>query len=509
MTPERLHELQTGKMHLGRFFTYEGKSPFELDIFGNPIKWIFEDVNVTDDRGKVIFTQPGVRRPDSWSPLALKVVASKYFWGDQAKGEREDSIEKIIDRVSRFFERQAVLQKYLGEEQAKILRDEVASICLNQMCIFNSPVWFNVGINQYNKEAGGVSTYKWDAAQEKVVHALKGEDRPQCSACFILSIEDNMESIMKVQVAEATLFKAGSGTGTNRSSIRSSREKITGGGKASGPVSFMKGYDAYANVIKSGGKTRRAAKMEILNVDHPDILDFVESKQREEKKAWALIEQGYSGGMNGEAYGSVHFQNCNMSVRVPDEFMESVKNDGEWQTKNVTDGKICETFKASDIMKKIAEGTWICGDPGIQCDTIIQKYNTCKNSGRINATNTCSEYVFLDDTACNLASINLMKFLNSDGSFDVEKFKNVVRTFIIAMDLIVDGASYPTQEVTERSHIFRTLCLGYANLGALLMSLGLPYDSDEGRAVAASITAIMCGEAYKTSAELAALVGPF
>jgi len=509
MTPERLQELQTGKMHLGRFFTYEGKSPFELDIFGNPIKWIFEDVNVTDDRGKVIFTQPGVRRPDSWSPLALKVVASKYFWGDQAKGEREDSIEKIIDRVSRFFERQAVLQKYLGEEQAKILRDEVASICLNQMCIFNSPVWFNVGINQYNKEAGGVSTYKWDAAQEKVVHALKGEDRPQCSACFILSIEDNMESIMKVQVAEATLFKAGSGTGTNRSSIRSSREKITGGGKASGPVSFMKGYDAYANVIKSGGKTRRAAKMEILNVDHPDILDFVESKQREEKKAWALIEQGYSGGMNGEAYGSVHFQNCNMSVRVPDEFMESVKNDGEWQTKNVTDGKICETFKASDIMKKIAEGTWICGDPGIQCDTIIQKYNTCKNSGRINATNPCSEYVFLDDTACNLASINLMKFLNSDGSFDVEKFKNVVRTFIIAMDLIVDGASYPTQEVTERSHIFRTLGLGYANLGALLMSLGLPYDSDEGRAVAASITAIMCGEAYKTSAELAALVGPF
>src|SRR3989338_8827416 len=509
MTPERLRLLEQGKFELGRYFTYEDKNPFDFDIMGNPIKWVHEDVKVTDDLGKVIFTQPGVRRPDFWSTLALKVVASRYFWGDQSKGEREDSVEKIIGRVSRFFERQAISQGYFGEEQAQILKDEIAAICLNQICVFNSPVWFNVGINQYNNEAGGVSTYKWDLKEGKVVHTLKTDDLPQCSACFILSVQYNMESIMKVQVAEATLFKAGSGTGTNRSSIRSSKEKITGGGRASGPVSFMKGYDAYANVIKSGGKTRRAAKMEILNAEHPDIIEFIESKQREEKKAWALIEQGYSGGMNGEAYGSVHFQNCNMSVRVPDEFMEAVKNDGEWQTKNVTNDRTCETFKAREIMKKVAEGTWICGDPGIQCDSVIQKYHTCKNSGRINATNPCSEYLFLDDTACNLASINLMKFLGSDGSFDVEKFKQVVRKFIIAMDIIIDGASYPTPEVAERSHIFRTLGLGYANLGALLMSLGLPYDSDEGRAVAASITSIMCGEAYKISAELAALVSPF
>ncbi len=877
MTPERLKLLEQRKFELNRYLTSEGKSPFEYDIYGNPIRWIAEDVKVTDDLGKVIFVQPSVKRPDFWSPLAIKVVANKYFWGDGAKGEREDSVEKLIGRVSRFFERQAIKQGYFNEKESQILRDEIAAICLNQLCVFNSPVWFNVGINEYNPSAGGVSSYKWDFESEKAVPAHKGDDRPQCSACFILSIEDNMESIMKVQVAEATLFKAGSGTGTNRSPLRSSKEKLTGGGRPSGPVSFMKGYDAYANIIKSGGKTRRAAKMEILNAEHPDIMEFINSKQKEEKKAWALIEQGYSGGMNGEAYGSIFFQNCNMSVRVPDELMQSVKNDGEWQTKSVTDGRIVETFKAGDIMRKIAEGTWTCGDPGIQCDSVIQKYHTCKNSGRINATNpcvtgdtkvlmkdgkwaridsilgkestiltnigiiqeasikgafetglkpiykletkngyeikltadhkvftvnrgfiqtceltkddyilipahevaqindiedkkktfyqmlgvylgdgsrkgsergiqicmhkqeekeilnkfaqytaenyerithknspatmqitatsgkynitnsllvnkfaemldlslyshekrisdaifalplsaqkyvlqglftsdgtvanygeksqyvaldstslqllkdvqilllgfgiksklyknrragkttsflpdgkggrkeynvkemhslrisrsgrikfqkligfmpeslkseklnklnenietykdlpidniisleylgeekvydltepisstfvangitihNCSEYVFLDDTACNLASINLMKFLTEDGNFDVEKFREVVRRFIIAMDIIVDGASYPTPEIAERSHIFRTLGLGYANLGALLMSFGLPYDSDEGRAVAAAITAIMCGEAYKTSAELAALVGAF
>lgn len=657
MTPERLKLIEERNFELRRYFTKEGKNPFEYDVYGNPIKWIAEDVRVTDDKGKVIFTQPAVKRPDFWSALAIKVVASKYFWGDQAKGERENSAELLISRVANYFERQAVLQKYLDNEKAKILRDEIAAICLNQLCVFNSPVWFNVGINGYNPEAGGVSAYKWDSETESVIPGNKSDDRPQCSACFILSIEDNMESIMKVQVAEAILFKAGSGTGTNRSPLRSTRERITGGGRASGPVSFMRGYDAYANIIKSGGKTRRAAKMEILNVDHPDILDFIEAKQKEEKKAWALIEQGYGGGMNGEAYGSIFFQNCNMSIRVPDDFMQAVKENREWQTKFVKNGEPCETYKARDIMNKIAEGTWICGDPGIQCDSIIQKYHTSKNSGRINATNpcfiggtkvaltdgrnvsmkqlvkenkegkqnycytikddgfigvgkiinpritrknaevikiildnnkeilctpdhkfmlkskefkqakdlsvndslmplyekeiailprnnhkvkkiemakerydvydfevpethnfalsvgvfvhNCSEYVFLDDTACNLASINLMKFLTSEGNFDVESFKKVVRTFITAMDIIVDGASYPTPEITERSHLFRTLGLGYANLGALLMSFGLPYDSNEGRAVAAAITAVMCGEAYKTSAELAALVGPF
>ncbi len=861
---------------MDRYFSFEGKDPFQLDINGKPIKWIAEEVKVTDDRGKVIFTQPDVQRPDFWSSLAIKVVANKYFWGDQAKGEREDSVEKLIGRVSKFIGRQALKQGYFDLEQSNILRDEIAAICLNQLCVFNSPVWFNAGINEYNPTAGGVSAYIWDLDKKVVVKADKSMDSPQCSACFILSIKDDMDSIMEVQVAEANLFKAGSGTGTNRSALRSSRERLTGGGRASGPVSFMKGYDAYAGIIKSGGKTRRAAKMEILNVDHPDVIDFIEAKQKEEKKAWALIEQGYEGGMNGEAYSTISFQNCNMSVRVTDEFMNAVKNNGEWWTSYVTTGEKCEKYKARDILYKIAEGTWICGDPGIQNDSIINKYHPCKNSGRQNSTNpcvtgdtlvlmedgrwtridsmvgkesviltntgiiqksnikgsfktgrkpvyklttksgyeikltadhkvftvnrgfvesheltkddyvllptyqvsdieepkdktfyqmlgvylgdghggkgdireiqltmgkedeipilekfaeyvatnytrithknhtaqvcmaptsvkynitntavinkfkefvdlsllsyekcisnaifnlplgekkyilqglfttdgtvanygeksqyaaldstslqllkdvqlillgfgiksklyknrragkltsflpdgkgglkehkvkemnslrisrsgrikfekligfmpeskkaeklrilnqqigvyndkpfdavksleyigeedvydlteqlthtfvangitvhNCSEYSFLDDTACNLASINLMKFRTEDGGFDVEKFKKVVRYFITAMDIIVDGASYPTAKITERSHIFRTLGLGYANLGALLMSLGLPYDSESGRAVAATITAIMCGEAYKTSAELAALVGPF
>ncbi|MCA9485972.1 MAG: vitamin B12-dependent ribonucleotide reductase, partial [Nanoarchaeota archaeon] len=437
------------------------------------------------------------------------VVASKYFWGDQKKNERESSIEHLVGRVSRFFERQAVKQNYFGENEAKILKDEIASICVNQLCVFNSPVWFNVGIQEYDKDAGGVSAWVWDDSTQRVVKAIKQSDRPQCSACFIQGVVDDMDSIMAVQLAEANLFKAGSGTGSNRSSLRSSRETLTGGGKASGPVSFMKGYDAYAGIIRSGGKTRRAAKMEILNVDHPDIMDFINAKQLEEKKAWALIDEGYNGRFDGEAYGSVAFQNCNMSVRAQDDFMKSVKENGEWKTKFVKDGSVADTYKAKDILKKISEGTHICGDPGMQFDTIINKWHTCKNTDRIYASNPCSEYMFLDDSACNLASINLMKFLGEDGKFDVESFKKVVRTYIIAMDLIVDGASYPTEKIAKNSHDYRPLGLGYANLGALLMSLGLPYDSDEGRAVAAAITAIMGGEAYKVSAELAGIVGPF
>jgi ribonucleoside-diphosphate reductase alpha chain len=507
-------------LQIDRFFSQEGRSPFELDIFGNPINWISEEVKVTDDTGRTIFTQPNVKRPGFWSPLAIKVVASKYFWGDQAKNEREDSVEGLVGRVSRFIGRQAFNQGYFDEKQSQILRDEIAAICLNQLCVFNSPVWFNAGIWEYNKEAGGISSFKWDFKKNASVPARQGieasgvgmegaEDRPQCSACFIQSIEDDMDSIMKVQLAEANLFKAGSGCGKNSSTLRSSKEKLTGGGMASGPISFMKGYDSYAGIIKSGGKTRRAAKMEILNVDHPDILDFIDAKKNEEMKAWALIEQGYGGGMNGPAYGSIFFQNCNMSVRVSDSFMEEVIKDGDWQTKYVKTGEKCESFKAREVLRKIAEGTHVCGDPGIQCDTIINKYHTCKNSGKINASNPCSEYMFLDDTACNLASINLMKFLKPEGNFDVESFRKVVKYFIIAMEIIVDGASYPEKRIAENSHAYRPLGLGYANLGALLMSLGLPYDSEEGRAVAGAVTAIMCGEAYRTSAELAGLVGPF
>ncbi len=509
MTPEKLQEIYGGKMQIERFFTSDSKSPLDTDIFGNPIKWVSEDVNVTDDRGKVIFTQPGVSRPDFWSALAIKVVASKYFWGDPARNERENSVEKLIGRVARYIYRQALSQNYFDEKQSAILRDEVMSICLNQLASFNSPVWFNAGIQEYHKQAGGVSAYKWDPVSGRVVRSQKIDDRPQCSACFIQSVEDDMDSILALQISEANLFKAGSGTGTNRSALRSSREKLTGGGRASGPVSFMKGYDAYAGIIKSGGKTRRAAKMEILNIDHPDILDFILAKQNEERKAWALIEQGYGGGMNGDAYSSVAFQNCNMSVRVNDEFMESAKIDGEWKTRFVKSKEVCETFKARELLRKIAEGTHICGDPGMQFDSVINKWHTCKASGRINASNPCSEYMFLDDSACNLASINLLKFRTEDGKFDIERFRKTVRTMIISMELFVDGASYPAEKINLNSHNYRPLGLGYANLGALLMSLGLPYDSDEGRAVAAAITAVMTGEAYKTSAELASLVGPF
>ena len=860
-----------------RNFTVSGKSPFEFDVWGNPIKWISEDVSITDDRGKVIFTQKSVRKPEFWSSLALKVVAGKYFWGDQAKGEREDSPEKLIGRVSRFIGRQAVKQKYFAQDEGDVLRDEIAAICLNQLAVFNSPVWFNAGIHDYNSNAGGVSAFVWEELTDRVIGAEKTMDQPQCSACFIQSIEDNMESIMAVQTAEANLFKAGSGTGTNRSPIRSSKEKLTGGGRASGPVSFMGGYDAYAGVIKSGGKTRRAAKMEILNIEHPDVIEFIEAKQKEEKKAWALIEQGYNGGMNGEAYGSVLFQNCNMSIRAPDSFMEAVKSDGEWQTRFITSGGVCETFKARDILRRIAEGTHVCGDPGMQFDNVINKYHTCKTTGRINASNpcvtadtkvmmkdgrwlridsivgkestiltntgviqessingsfktgnkpiyrlttksgyelkltadhkvftvnrgfvhaceltkddyillpgyqvanleevndstfyqmlgtylgdgcggnisntrgiqftmekeierpilekfaeyvasnyerithknspatvqltatsskyvitntqliskfaefvdfsqlshqkcltnslfglplgaqkyvlqglftadgtvanygeksqyvsldstslqllkdvqllltgfgiksklytdrragkstallpdgkgglkeyavremhslrisrsgriafekligfmpespkamklkklnesvevykdkpfdavlsleylgmedvydlteplthtfvangitihNCSEYMFLDDSACNLASINLMKFLTLDGKFDSDSFKKVVDKFILSMELFVDGSSYPTNRIARNSHDFRPLGLGYANLGALLMSLGLPYDSEEGRAVAAAVTALLCGQSYKASAKIASLVRPF
>ncbi len=496
-------------VRLKRMFTESGKSPFKFDLFGNPIEWQTSEVNITDDMGKVIFTQPNVSHPKTWSQLAIKVVAGKYFWGDQAKGERESSMEQLIGRVTRYFGRQARVQGYFDTEQAQLLQDELTAINLNQLAVFNSPVWFNAGIQEYNEQAGGVSAYRWDAATNTIVPAAKTDDRPQCSACFIQKTEDDMDSILALQVSEATLFKQGSGTGTNRSPLRSSKERLTGGGRASGPVSFMRGYDAYAGIIKSGGKTRRAAKMEILNTDHPDIFEFIDSKQGEERKAWALIEQGYDGGMNGEAYSSIAFQNCNMSVRASDEFMQAAKDGGEWQTKYVQGGGVCDTLQARDILRKIAEGTHICGDPGMQYDTIINKYHTCKNTDRIHASNPCSEYMFLDDSACNLASINLMKFRQVDGTFDVPRFKHTVRMMITAMELAVDGSSYPTAQIAQNSHDYRPLGLGYANLGALLMSYGLPYDSDEGRAVAAAITAIMCGEAYRMSSELAKLVGPF
>ncbi len=343
-----------------------------------------------------------------------------------------------------------------------------------QKAAFNSPVWFNCGV----------------------------EPHPQCSACFINSVDDTLESILTLAKTEGMLFKFGSGTGTNLSSLRSSRESLAGGGTASGPVSFMKGYDAFAGVIKSGGKTRRAAKMVILNAEHPDLVDFITCKVDEEKKAWALIDAGYDGSFNGTAYSSVFFQNSNNSVRVPDDFMRAVLDNGTWQTRAVTDGHPMDTHKARDLMRMIAEATHVCGDPGMQFDTTINEWHTCPNSDRINASNPCSEYMFLNDSACNLASINLMKFVDAGGEFDVASFRAAVDTLIIAQEILVDNASYPTKAIEKNSHDYRPLGLGYANLGALLMSRGLPYDGDAGRHYAAAITALMTGQAYVSSARI-------
>ncbi|PYK20027.1 MAG: vitamin B12-dependent ribonucleotide reductase, partial [Verrucomicrobia bacterium] len=400
---------------------------------------------------------------------------------------------------------------FADAEAAEVFYDELTWLCLNQYGAFNSPVWFNVGLyHQYGVGKGaGAGNYFYDRETGKAERAVSQYEYPQGSACFIQSVEDTMEDIMRLATSEAMLFKYGSGTGTDLSSLRSTREKLSGGGKPSGPLSFLKVYDQVANVVKSGGKTRRAAKMNTLKDWHPDIEEFIDAKQKEEKKAWALIEQGYDGSYNGDAYGSVMYQNENVSVRVSDEFMEGALEGREWWTRRVTDGKPCERKEARTLLRKMAEGTHICGDPGMQFDSTIHKWHTCKGTDRQNSTNPCSEYLFLDNTACNLASLNLMKFKTPEGDFDLERFKSAVRIFITAQEIIVDNASYPIKEIAENSHIFRTLGLGYANLGSLIMSYGFGYDSVEGRALCGAITAIMTGEAYEQSARLARAIGSF
>lgn len=459
-----------------RFFTDGKKDPFDT------VRWVVADAVIKGDDGKDVFRQEGVEFPDFYSQSAINVIASKYFRGTLGKETREKSlktmISRVVDTITMWGEKDGYFKDH---EEAMEFRDELKYLILHQYGTFNSPVWFNVGV----------------------------EEKPQCSACFINSVQDTMESILNLAKIEGMLFKYGSGTGTNFSTLRSSKERLSGGGVASGPVSFMKGYDAFAGVIKSGGKTRRAAKMVILNCDHPDIVEFVESKYKEEKKAQALIAMGYDGSFGGEAYSSVFFQNANHSVRVTDDFMKAVVEDKEWHLKAVTTKEVLETIRAKELFRKIAEAAHACGDPGLQFDTTVNAWHTCPNSGRINASNPCSEFMFLDDSACNLASLNLMKFLREDGSFDCDAFKHAVGVFITAQEIIVSNASYPTEAIARNSEKFRPLGLGYANLGATLMRLGFPYDSEQGRAWAGAITAIMTGEAYAQSARIAKVKGPF
>jgi ribonucleoside-diphosphate reductase alpha chain len=459
-----------------RRFTRADTHPFD------DVEWEHRDAVIHDEKGSVVFEQENVEFPVTWSQLATNVVVSKYFRGALGGSERERSVKQMIGRVVRTIRDQGDRQGYFATStDAEAFESELTHLLVQQKASFNSPVWFNVGI----------------------------EPQPQCSACFILSVQDTMESILDWYRKEGIIFKGGSGSGVNLSKIRSSKERLGGGGTASGPVSFMKAADASAGVIKSGGKTRRAAKMVILNLDHPDVVEFIRCKEEEEKKAWALIDAGYDASLDGPAYASVFFQNANNSVRATDAFMQAAVEDREWQTRYVLDGKVANTYRARDLLRMVAHSTHVCGDPGMQFDTTINDWHTCPNSGRINASNPCSEYMHLDDSACNLASLNLMKFVDESGDFDTESFRHAVDIMITAQDIVVDNSSYPTEAIGRNARSFRQLGLGYANLGALLMSLGLPYDSESGRQYAAAVTALMCGEAYAQSARLAAQLGSF
>jgi ribonucleoside-diphosphate reductase alpha chain len=468
---------KTRGLKIKRFYTTPEAHPFE------EVEWELRVASFTDEKGETIFEQREVEVPKFWSQTATQVVVRKYFYGALGTPRRERSVKSLINRVARTITDWGLKDGYFAScEDAETFYQELCHILVHQKAAFNSPVWFNVGI----------------------------EERPQCSGSFINSVEDTLESVLDLIKTEGILFKYGSGTGTNFSTLRSSKEKLSGGGQSSGPISFMRGCDTMAGIIKSGGRTGRAAKMAILNIDHPDILEFIDCKAKEEKKAWALIEAGYSGEFNvpGGAYDTVAFQNANHSVRVTDDFMWAVLQDKKWQTRAVTTGEVMDTYPARDIMKRIVDSAYICGDPGLQFDTTINAWHTCPASGRIQASNSCSEFMFLDNSACILGSLNLMKF-RREGSWDVAGFCHVVSIMTIAMEILVDNSGYPTQTIQGNSQKFRPLGLGYANLGALLMSEGLPYDSDAGRAYAGAITALMSGQAYKTSAMIARELGPF
>ncbi|MFM7041206.1 MAG: hypothetical protein ACKO35_03305, partial [Planctomycetaceae bacterium] len=549
--------------------------PVDVDSPFDTTEWELRTAAIKGEDGKVLFEQPACEIPAAWSQLATNVVVSKYFYGEIHTPEREHSVKQLVHRVARTIADWGIRDGYFRTKaDGEHFYRDLAWLCIHQHGAFNSPVWFNVGLHDQYGVKGAPCNWRWNEATRDVVMPDNPYEYPQGSACFIQSVKDTMEDIMELARSEAMLFKFGSGTGTDLSTLRSQREKLAGGGKPSGPLSFMRVYDQVAAVVKSGGKTRRAAKMQSLKVHHPDIMEFIECKAKEEKKARVLIEKGgYDANFNGEAYASILFQNANLSVRVTDEFMEAVERNDTWTTRWVTDSakagpsfkarvliekggydsnfngeayssilfqnanlsvrltddfmeaadrddtwttrwvtdasKAGPSYKARDVMKRMSECAWQCGDPGVQYDTTINRWHTCPNSGRINASNPCSEYMFLDDTACNLASINLMKFRRPDGHFDVERFAAACRIFFVAQEILVDHASYPTQRIARNSHLFRPLGLGYSNLGSLLMADGLAYDSDAGRGLCGALTAILHGAANRTSAELAAAVGPF
>ncbi len=485
-----------------RFFTKPGVSPYD------ELEWDLRLAQITDAQGNVIFEQKDVEVPKDWSMTATNIVASKYLHGKVGTPERETGVRALVTRVAETIRNWGLAQGYFKTpEDGATFHDELVHILVRQYAAFNSPVWFNVGCDRIEPNSDA-RNWHWNPATQQVEFGVTGYSHPQCSACFINSVKDSLDSILTLAKTEGMLFKWGSGTGTNLSPLRSSTEGLSGGGTASGPLSFMKGFDAFAGVIKSGGKTRRAAKMVILNVDHPDIVDFIECKQKEEAKAHALVAQGYDGSHpDSDAYSSIFFQNANNSVRVTDDFMYAVLRDTDFSTKKVQDGNVMTTYKAKDLLKKISEATWHCGDPGMQYDTTTNRWHTSKNTDRINASNPCSEYMFLDDSACNLASLNLLKFA-PNGTFDVEAYRHAVDVLITAQEILVDNAGYPTEMIMRNSHDYRPLGLGYANLGALLMAAGLPYDSDAGRDYAACVTAIMCGEAYLQSSRIAEQCAP-
>jgi len=471
-------EVSTSGLHIERRFTTAGIHPFD------EVRWEQRTASIANEKGELVFEQKDCEVPAFWSQMATNVVVSKYFRGPLGTPRREVSVRQMVSRVVDTITGWGREGAYFATEaDAEAYSDELCHLILHQKMSFNSPVWFNLGVPGRT---------------------------PQASACFIQSVDDSMESILNLAKSEGMLFKGGSGTGSNLSAIRSSQEQLAGGGTASGPVSFMKGFDAFAGVIKSGGTTRRAAKMVILNADHPDVESFITCKVTEERKAWALIDAGYDGAFTGEAYGSVFFQNSNNSVRVTDEFMRAVDEDSDWHLRAITDpSRILKTVKARALLRLMAESAWQCGDPGIQFDTTINDWHTSSNSGRINASNPCSEYMFLDDSACNLASINVLRFLNEDGSFAIDDYRHAVQLTITAQEIVVSPASYPTEKIGKNSEAFRPLGLGYANLGALLMAKGIPYDSPKGRDLAACLTAILTGEGYAQSARIAREVGPF